>query len=51
MRVVRSVLAVVFGLFLLSLVAEGIEVAIVTALHGSFTQDHYTDVKRRLEAE
>jgi hypothetical protein len=39
MRVVRSVFAIVCGLFILSVVAEGIEFAIVTALHGSLTDD------------
>ena len=35
MQIVRSVLSVVVGLAVLSLVAEGIEVAIVTAVHGA----------------
>jgi len=49
MRIVRSILAIMSGLFLLSLVAEGIELAVVTALHGSFTQDQalYFGIRNR----
>ena len=39
MRILRSILAIAGGLFVLSLVAEGIELTIVTALNGSFTQE------------
>lgn len=39
MGAVRSILAIVCGLMALSLVAEGMEFAIVTALHGSLTDD------------
>jgi len=39
MRVLRSFLAILAGLVVLTLVAETIEVAIFAALHGEFTQD------------
>lgn len=50
MRILRSILAIAGGLFVLSLVAEGIELAIVTALNGSFTEDPavYFGVRNRL---
>src|SRR5688572_8966961 len=49
MRVVRSIFAIVCGLVILSVVAEGIEFAIVTALHGSLTDDPqvYLSIRNR----
>ena len=50
MRVVRSILGILVGLIILSLVAEGIEFLIVTALHGSITTDQglYFAIRNRM---
>lgn len=48
--VVRSLLAVVIGLLLISLITELIEFGVVTALHGAVTTDQaiYFEIRNRL---
>ena len=49
MRVLRSVLAIVAGLMVISIIAEGIEFMLVTALHGGVATepDVYWSVRNR----
>ncbi|WP_028402841.1 hypothetical protein [Ectobacillus panaciterrae] len=49
MRIIRGIIAIFVGLMVISFIAEGIEMVVVTLIHGSYTTDQavYFEIRNR----